>query len=142
MTAGELADLLHARKVGRDKWIALCPHHGDKTPSLSISVGDKQPIVMTCRSHGCSPKDILAALGLTWRDLMRPQAMTPGVRRQIAEKQKLRELEEIWATCWIGLVESYGTAERDWWRGMERRYWNKMNYSRLCIYGYERKFRS
>jgi hypothetical protein len=138
MTAAELADKLHATKISGG-WVALCPAHPDHNPSLSISVGDKQPIVITCRSHGCDPKDILAAAGLRWRDVMRPSAMTQEVRRQIAEAKKLREVEAIWRTCVVGQIEAYGTPEWDWWRVRAHRYWHKMKWLRLCIHGYERK---
>lgn len=69
MTAREFASLLRARKIGRDKWVACCPAHPDKHPSLAISVGKKVPIIMCCMSNGCTPASIIAALGLTWPDL-------------------------------------------------------------------------
>ena len=48
------------------------PNHanGDRNPSLSITKGDRQPIILTCRSQGCDPKDILQAAGLKWSDVM------------------------------------------------------------------------
>lgn len=69
MTASELASRLNARRSGRNRWTARCPVHGDKKPSLSISVGRKVPVVMQCMSHGCAVTDILSALGLKWADV-------------------------------------------------------------------------
>lgn len=55
------------KSVGRDKWKACCPAHSDKSPSLAITVKDDK-ILLRCWS-GCSTKEILDALDLTWNDL-------------------------------------------------------------------------
>ena len=47
---------------------ALCPCHNDKKPSLSISKGEEQEIVLHCHA-GCNNMDILAAVGLTKDDI-------------------------------------------------------------------------
>ena len=70
MTASELASALHARRTGKGKWVALCPAHGDHTPSLHIAEGRKRPIVLRCMSQGCSTKAILEAIGLSWEAVM------------------------------------------------------------------------
>ncbi|MBD3272983.1 AAA family ATPase [Candidatus Dependentiae bacterium] len=44
-------------------FIALCPAHEDKNPSLSITEGDDGKILMKCHA-GCSFKDICSALGI------------------------------------------------------------------------------
>lgn len=44
-------------------WQALCPAHDDTTPSLSVSRGDKQEVLLHCFA-GCEFGEILAALGL------------------------------------------------------------------------------
>jgi hypothetical protein len=49
------------------KWIARCPAHKDKTPSLSISFRDES-IALYCHA-GCSTEDVLDAIGLTFTDL-------------------------------------------------------------------------
>jgi hypothetical protein len=55
------------RKNGTDKWIARCPAHDDKTPSLAIKyVGDK--ILLHCFG-GCSADDVITAVGLEMADL-------------------------------------------------------------------------
>ena len=50
------------------KYKALCPCHNDKKPSLSISKGEEQEIVLHCHA-GCNNMDILAAVGLTKDDI-------------------------------------------------------------------------
>ncbi len=49
-------------------WQARCPAHDDRTPSLSISTGDDGRTLVHCHA-GCLVEDILAAVGLTLRDL-------------------------------------------------------------------------
>lgn len=68
MTAREFADRLHARGVGKGKWIARCSHHDDRHPSLSIREG-KKCILVKCMSAGCDTQDVLRAMGLQWGDL-------------------------------------------------------------------------
>lgn len=63
MTAPEFARLLNARKIGREKWIARCPAHPDKHPSLTITEG-RVCVLVKCQSHRCDLKDILAAVGV------------------------------------------------------------------------------
>lgn len=53
--------------AGPDRWYARCPAHDDKTPSLSIRQAPDK-ILLHCFA-GCQPEQILAAIGLTWRDL-------------------------------------------------------------------------
>jgi putative DNA primase/helicase len=46
---------------------AQCPAHDDSSPSLTYSAGTKWPLILKCMA-GCSPDDVLAALGRTWTD--------------------------------------------------------------------------
>lgn len=96
MTAQEFANLLGARSVGRGKWLARCPSHKDRHPSLSISVGRKHPVVWKCMSAGCTQDEVIKALGLTWRDLLgeRPQ-MAPEVSRRAQDEQTLHALKDL-----------------------------------------------
>ncbi|MCG7868385.1 MAG: hypothetical protein JAY74_18720 [Candidatus Thiodiazotropha taylori] len=56
------------REMGKPgQWMARCPAHDDKTPSLSISLsGDS--IGIYCHG-GCSTEDVLDSIGLTFTDL-------------------------------------------------------------------------
>ena len=68
MTADSLARLLNARRSGRGKWIAFCPAHPDRNRSLAIAEG-KKGILVKCMSVGCDTRDILACVGLGYKDL-------------------------------------------------------------------------
>lgn len=96
MTAMEFASLLHAKSIRRGRWIAICPSHADRRPSLSIAEGRKQPIVFRCMSQGCSQEEILKAMGLRWKDLMgeRP-TMSKEARSRFRDEQRLRDLRDI-----------------------------------------------
>lgn len=78
-----LADILLPRlagviRSGEGKWSARCPAHEDRSPSLSVrDTGER--LLIHCFS-GCSPDDILAAVGLSWRQ-MYPDSWTCAARR-------------------------------------------------------------
>lgn len=68
--------LLHrldkVREMGTPgKWMARCPAHDDKTPSLSISLRCES-IALYCHA-GCSTEDVLDSIGLTFSDLYRKE---------------------------------------------------------------------
>jgi hypothetical protein len=58
---------LNAKRSGKD-WIARCPAHEDHKPSLSISEGADGRALVKCHA-GCRLDAVLAALGMTVRDL-------------------------------------------------------------------------
>lgn len=61
-----LPRLRNVRRTG-DGWMACCPAHEDKRPSLSIKEGEDVPIVLKCFA-GCSFEAISGALGFAPRD--------------------------------------------------------------------------
>lgn len=78
---GELLNRLQKVKTLRDKsWMAACPAHADKTPSLHINVKE-DVILLTCHA-GCSAESIMATLGMNMRDLFitegTPEPVKPG----------------------------------------------------------------
>ena len=56
------------KKTGDSKWLACCPAHDDKTPSLAIKLADDR-ILIHCFA-GCDVSSIVSALGLELSDLM------------------------------------------------------------------------
>lgn len=63
----KLVRQLHAKRSGKG-FLAKCPAHDDKNPSLSISEGADGRALLKCQA-GCDTKDVIAALGLEPRDL-------------------------------------------------------------------------
>ena len=60
MDAAEIAKTLGGRKVGRT-WMACCPAHDDREPSLSISAGKAGKVLVRCHA-GCDQIQVIAAL--------------------------------------------------------------------------------
>lgn len=60
------------RQTGQGRWIARCPAHQDRSPSLSIKEGTDSRVLVHCFS-GCAVEDVLAAVGLTFSDLFPPR---------------------------------------------------------------------
>jgi hypothetical protein len=63
-----LSRLDKVRSNGNGKWLALCPAHPDKSPSLAIKQTEDGKLLMHCFS-GCHVTDIVEALGLNLSDL-------------------------------------------------------------------------
>jgi putative DNA primase/helicase len=65
-----LGRLEGVRRTGPDSWMARCPAHPDRNPSLSVSVKGGR-VLVHCFA-GCAPEAVLEAVGLTWKDLRAP----------------------------------------------------------------------
>jgi len=62
-----LPRLDRVKQTGPDSWLACCPAHDDRSPSLSIKQADDR-LLLHC-FVGCEPGDVLAAVGLSLSDL-------------------------------------------------------------------------
>jgi len=60
------------KPAGKDRWVARCPYHNDRAPSLAITKGDRVPILLHCFA-GCDVDQIVGAVGLELSDLMPPK---------------------------------------------------------------------
>jgi hypothetical protein len=69
VSAAKLLDRLEGvRKTGPDRWLAKCPAHEDRAPSLSIrELGDGRLLVHDFA--GCDVESVLGAVGLEMADL-------------------------------------------------------------------------
>jgi hypothetical protein len=65
-----LTKLPDAKRSGNG-WTARCPAHEDRHPSLSVGVGREGRVLLRCHA-GCPLEAVLAALGLSARDLFLP----------------------------------------------------------------------
>ena len=69
MTATELLSKLErVKRTGPGRWIARCPAHDDKDPSLSISERDDGRVLLHCFAS-CGAGDVAAAIGIELSDL-------------------------------------------------------------------------
>lgn len=73
-----LSRLDKVRKTSRESWIACCPHHDDKSPSMTIRELDDGRVLVHCFA-GCSVEDILGSVGLTF-DALFPEKLVENAR--------------------------------------------------------------
>lgn len=77
MNASALLDRLDkVSQTGEGRWIARCPAHEDKSPSLSVRELDTGIILIKCFA-GCGAADVMVAVGLTLADLF-PEPLMPN----------------------------------------------------------------
>lgn len=103
---GDPLDLILARLPGAKKhgerYLACCPAHDDKSPSLSLSRGKDGSALVHCFA-GCETRDVLAAVGLELRDLFLDNLSKD--QRQQYQRNKL-ETERRFERLVIELAQS------------------------------------
>lgn len=62
-----LSKLDKVKSTGKDRWVARCPAHDDKSPSLAVTVKDEK-VLVHCFG-GCSVYDVLSSVGMKVFDL-------------------------------------------------------------------------
>lgn len=76
-----LTRLAGVKARGEGRWIARCPAHADKSPSLTIrDLGDGR-ILVHCFAE-CAALDVLQAVGLDFADVFPERPRTHHVRGQ------------------------------------------------------------
>ena len=86
MGADKLIERLeHCKPSGNGKWLARCPAHADKSPSLSIKETSDGRVLVHCFA-GCGALDVITALGLEWDDLF-PEELTENYRKARRQHQ-------------------------------------------------------
>lgn len=66
-----LTRLSKVKRTGRGQWLACCPSHGDKNPSMSIRETDDGKVLINCFA-GCGVEEIVGAVGMLVSDLFPP----------------------------------------------------------------------
>jgi hypothetical protein len=93
VSAEVFAALVQARRAGAGRWLARCPAHDDRNPSLSIGTGQDGRVLLRCFA-GCATSNILAAVGLRFSDLFPDRAPASHVQlQQAALARRGQELE-------------------------------------------------
>jgi len=57
------------KRTGNGRYIACCPAHDDKSPSLAVSIADNGTLLIKCFG-GCGAIDVISAMGLEWSDIL------------------------------------------------------------------------
>ena len=63
-----LARLENVRRTGHNKWIASCPAHEDRSPSLAVREKNDGCVLLYCFA-GCSTLSVITKVGLEWSEL-------------------------------------------------------------------------
>jgi len=84
-----LERLNKVRAVGDGRYLACCPAHDDKSPSLSIRQQECGRTLIHCFA-GCPASDVMTAIGMSLADLYpdrqaRPGSLPDWKRRQLEE---------------------------------------------------------
>ena len=94
----EIARVLGGRRVG-SRWMARCPAHEDRSPSLSI--GERDSRVLVHCFAGCEQEVVLASLrarGL-WPEREFTWAERLAWRERYGHAEAVAELADAWAHC-------------------------------------------
>jgi len=76
-----LSRLTKVKRTGKENWLACCPAHQDKNPSMTIRETSDGRVLVHCFA-GCETSDILAAVGLQFSDLFpEPLGQFKSMRR-------------------------------------------------------------
>lgn len=106
-TQALLARLEGVRSRGPRKWVARCPAHDDRSPSLSVSEVENK-ILAHCFG-GCEPKTIVEAMGLTLADLFADTPESPA--HQLRASQNKLDLTKVAFQFELGALDRRLRAE-------------------------------
>lgn len=82
MTGDELvARLERVKRTGRGSWLARCPAHEDRSPSLTVAEKDDGRILVHCFG-GCGIDAVCAAVGVELHDLFPPRPIEHAPRER------------------------------------------------------------
>ena len=94
MTAAHrLLDRLDGGRPRRNGWIARCPSHSDRSPSLSIAELDDGRVLVHCFA-GCDVTDVLSAVELTLADMFPERTSNASPQAGREARAAIREI------CW------------------------------------------
>ena len=72
-----LSRLAKVKKRGQGSWVACCPVHNDRSPSMTIRELEDGRVLVHCFA-GCSVDEIIGFLGMSFSDLYPPNPIENG----------------------------------------------------------------
>lgn len=88
-----LNKLERVRPMGANRWMACCPAHDDRSPSLSIRQTDDR-LLIYCFA-GCPTGDVLDAVGLSFRDLYDDASNAAYAAATASQGRKFKPLARV-----------------------------------------------
>ncbi|MBK8993027.1 MAG: DNA primase [Gammaproteobacteria bacterium] len=98
-----LAQLDQVKQTGAGRWVARCPAHDDRSPTLSIRETEDGRTLVHCFA-GCQTGEVLAAAGLTWSALYPPRNPHDHHTRKVPPVPYADALRCIAHEAWVVLV--------------------------------------
>ena len=95
-----LSRLESVRANRNGTWLARCPAHDDRSPSLSIATGDDGKVLLHCFA-GCGAADVVEAIGLELSSLFPETHDWKGQRRSRVDYKALVNLLRHEATVML-----------------------------------------
>lgn len=99
-TENFLMRLQGVRSRGPGRWFSICPSHEEKTGSLSIRELDGR--ILLHDFGGCSPREIVVAIGLELRDLFiddLPRGSRPAPKPPHVDRRRMAFDLELHGNC-------------------------------------------
>ena len=81
MNVNDFLSRLEKVKKTPSGWLAACPAHDDRSPSLTVGIARSGGLLVHCFG-GCEVQDVVAAVGLQMADLMPETAPDQPYKRQ------------------------------------------------------------
>ncbi len=99
-----LSHLDKVRRTGKGSYLACCPAHGDKSPSLTVRELDDGRVLLHCFA-GCDVESVLSSVGMTFDALFPERDIQQGKpeRRPFPAADVLRAL-----SCEVLIVAQAG----------------------------------
>jgi len=94
------------KRKGDNSWLACCPAHDDKNPSLVITEKDER-VLLRCFSHQCDVSNIVHAVGLELSDLFPEQINKSGKpirKKRFSAEAILEALADEFVIAELGLA--------------------------------------
>lgn len=91
-----LARLEKVKRTGPNNWLACCPAHEDRNPSLTLHASDTGLVVVRCHAE-CSFESIVNAVGLGWEPWFPPKQQgdySPPIKRPFPAADVLAALAD------------------------------------------------
>jgi hypothetical protein len=87
-----LSRLEKVKRTGPNRWLALCPAHEDRTPSLNVRIEPDGTKLVICRA-GCDTQAVREAMGCEWSDFF-PEKSTGVYDRKLPRAFTASEILE------------------------------------------------
>jgi hypothetical protein len=102
-----LSRLEKVKRTGHSSFMACCPAHKDRDPSLSITDNGDGRLLLKCFA-GCETENVIGAIGLTWDDIMpERQKFEPYVQPSVPKIMASDALRAVRFEAQIVLAGAY-----------------------------------